>query len=375
MTDKEVNIRSVLFLVIGILLVLSLIICVYIVNSEKDMVPIDATVVEVKMDKDGTGKNDVTVMYDVDNKTYEYNFYYKDDVKLDDKVTIYYDQEDVRSVKPYKTSKLIFVCPILGLVLCVLGLFELFSKSKDKVVIDNVDTKIIGEDAKTQQLKIITNDEEVVDYVKTPEEEAEVPVKGLSDKVEDVVLEEKQNPSKELFEKTEEIVLDKTELNDISELIAFDNTELKEENKKEEISQIVAEKVIEKTEINEEKVDKNVEDIVNELDKSLEEEVKEIKKIEPVKVIPKDYYISGGNLVYEVTGKGIQEVKLKKIQKVVKTINSEDNIVKITLYTDEIICVLTSMKNIDLKTMANTIHNKMIVIDNNFKADVEYKEY
>ena len=35
-------------------------------------------------------------------------------------------------------------------------------------------------------------------------------------------MEEKQNPSKELFEKTEEIVLDKTELNDISELIAFD---------------------------------------------------------------------------------------------------------------------------------------------------------
>ena len=50
MTDRDINIRSVLFLVIGILLVLSLIICIYIVVNEKDLVKTEASVIEVNKD-------------------------------------------------------------------------------------------------------------------------------------------------------------------------------------------------------------------------------------------------------------------------------------------------------------------------------------
>lgn len=373
MTDKEVNIRSVLFLVIGILLVLSLVICIYIVNTEKDLVSTDAVVVDVKNDKDGTGKNDVTVMYEVDNVTYEYNFYYKDDIKKDDKVTVFYDEENVKSVKPYKTSKLIFVCPILGLILCVLGLFELFSKSKDKVIIDGVDTKVIGEDAKTQQLKIITSDENVVDYVKTPEEEEEVPIKEIREKV-DISIDVEEN-SEKIFDKTGEF-----DKNVIDEALVEKNEEVsfEEVNKNNDLLSVMEEKVNSNKEKDEVKEEIMVENPGIEItEKKEEQKTPEIvkEKVSPIKVIPKDYYISGGNLVYEVTGKEFQELELKDIIRVVKTINSEGKIVKITLYFDEVICVLINMKNIDLEKMANTIHNKMIVIDSVFQEEIEYKEY
>ena len=181
-SNKEINVRSIIFLVIGILLVLSLVICIYIVSGERDLVSINATVVNVKEDRDGTGKNDVTVMYEVDGTTYEYNFYYKDSVKKDDMLSIYYHKDNVNSVQPYKTSKLIFVCPVVGLILCIYGLIELLTKSKFYTISDaEVKTKIVGEDERTQQLRIITDDVKTTDYVKTPEEEAEVPVKGLKE--------------------------------------------------------------------------------------------------------------------------------------------------------------------------------------------------
>lgn len=49
-SNKEINVRSIIFLVIGILLVLSLVICIYIVSGERDLVSINATVVNVKED-------------------------------------------------------------------------------------------------------------------------------------------------------------------------------------------------------------------------------------------------------------------------------------------------------------------------------------
>ena len=81
MTNKEINIRSIIFLVIGNLLVLSLVICIYIVNSQRDLKAVEAIVTNVKEDKDGTGKNDVTVIYEVDGTSYKYSFYYRDDMR------------------------------------------------------------------------------------------------------------------------------------------------------------------------------------------------------------------------------------------------------------------------------------------------------
>ena len=61
MTQKETNLRSVLFLVIGILLLLSLVICIYIVSGESDLVKTSAVVTEVSKDSSGTGKTDISV--------------------------------------------------------------------------------------------------------------------------------------------------------------------------------------------------------------------------------------------------------------------------------------------------------------------------
>ena len=143
MTDKEVSFRSIIFLIIGILLLLSLIICIYIVNGDKDLVKISATVVDVKQDDD-KGKNDVTVSYMVDNTFYNYNFTYKDNIKVGDTIDVYYHSKNVTSVQSFKTSKLIFVCPIIGLVLCIIGLFELFRKPKEYYEDDDYKTKIIS---------------------------------------------------------------------------------------------------------------------------------------------------------------------------------------------------------------------------------------
>ena len=170
MSDRETNLRSIVFVIIGVLLLLSLIICIYLTNGEKDLVPIDAKVINVKKDSDGTGKNDVIVTYDVNNVTYEYRFYYRDDVNVDDKITIYYHENNVTSVQTFKTSKFIFICPIVGLLLCAVGLFELFRKHKeDEDDLEDFNTKTISIIGNTQQLEIITDDGEVIDYVKTPE--------------------------------------------------------------------------------------------------------------------------------------------------------------------------------------------------------------
>lgn len=183
MTNKEISRRSAIFLVIGLLLVLSLIICIYIVSKESDLVEVKATVVDVTNDKDGTGKNDVTVVYSVKNITYEYNFYYRDDIKVDDVLSIYYHEKNISLVQPNKTSKLIFICPLIGLVLCVYGLFELFTKARNYSIDEEVETKIINENDLTQQYKIITDEVVAEEYVKSPEEEIEVPVKEVKNEI------------------------------------------------------------------------------------------------------------------------------------------------------------------------------------------------
>ena len=123
MTQRETNLRSVLFLVIGILLLLSLVICVYIVSTESDLVKVAAEVTNVAKDADGSGKDNVSVTYDVDGKSYMYDFTPKKEVEVGDKVTIYYHDKKPSSVQLFKTNKLIFIWPVIGLALCILGIF------------------------------------------------------------------------------------------------------------------------------------------------------------------------------------------------------------------------------------------------------------
>lgn len=177
MTEKEINLKSVLFLIIGILLLLSLVICIYIVNGERDLVSVEANVIDVKKDENGTGKNDITVSYDIAGTSYNYNFYYKDNVNINDKITLYYHEKNVNTVTTFKTNKLIFVFPILGLFLCILSLFELFKHSKVEEEIFK--TSVIDVSGTLQKLEIVTDDTIVKEYHGLPEERVEAEVKAI----------------------------------------------------------------------------------------------------------------------------------------------------------------------------------------------------
>ena len=74
-------------------------------------------------------------------------------------------------------------------------------------------------------------------------------------------------------------------------------------------------------------------------------------------------------------GKKSQELNLKDIKKVVRTINSAGSVVKLVVSNDAYKIVLTNMKNIDLEQLANLLHNKMRTIDDTFKEIIERKEY
>jgi len=80
-------------------------------------------------------------------------------------------------------------------------------------------------------------------------------------------------------------------------------------------------------------------------------------------------------LIYEEAGKEPQEIELKTVDSVVRTINSAGNIVKLVVSTPAVKCVLTNMKNIDLEQLASLLNNKMCTIDEGFKEEIEYKEY
>lgn len=493
MTERETNIRSVVFLVIGILLLLSLVICIYIVGSESDLVKISAEVLEVKKDADGTGKNDVTVLYEVDGTSYKYNFYYKDKINEGDFIDIFYHEKNNTSVTTFKTPKIIFVCPLIGLGLCILGIFELFKKNDDGA--EEFKTSVIGVVGNTQQLKIVTNDTPVQEYVKTPEEEVEAQVKTIKKEVEPVPVipvtsqpeetstivdvseipeipevpiipeiqkapelpvvsetpekkekpiveqkmvtaEEKKSESETKIdnndlptekkdvknESTQKSVPKATVSNGASTPAALINgleEATKEENTKEDVkTEVKVEakvetkdevkenaKVEEKEEPKEEKKSYVEEELVKRVQKNIDSEKKEtaglaeddikkvikdvlkeviqevnvekepVKKVEQKRVLPNYYYISGTSLIYEEPGKEAKEISLKTIKSIVRTVNKAGSVVKLVVSNDEVKCILTNMKNIDLEQVANLLRNKMHAIDDTFEEQIENKEY
>lgn len=311
MSDREISLKSIIFLIIGILLVLSLVICIYLVNSEKDLVKISAVVTSVKEDSDGTGKNDITVSYNINNIYYDYSFNYKDDIKLNDKVDIYYHENEPVKVQSYKTSKMIFVCPVVGLILCIIGLIELTKKSNAKDLEedeDDFETKVISVDGDTQQLKIITNDQEdeVLAYMENPSDEASVKLINTRD------------------------------------IPIIDEEEIKIEVSSKKIA--------------------NVNKTVN-------------KKTKIKKVTPGDYYISNNTLVYKDSLEDYQEIDLHDIEKVVKKVsNSEDELINIIIYTKNMKCTLNKIKNVDLVSINNLLHNKLLSINPDVIEEVERKD-
>jgi len=396
MTQKETNLRSVLFLVIGILLLLSLVICIYIVSGESDLVKTTALVTEVSKDSSGTGKTDISVTYDVDGQSYKYDYYHKGEVEEGDKVTLYYHEKNPSSVQTFKTNKLIFIWPVIGLGLCILGLLELFRKTDDEE--DEFETSVIGIVGNTQQLKIVTDDAPVQTYQPTPEETHEVAVKAVK-KEEPIpqpepVVEVQPEP---VIEKAVEPVVEKVIPEHVPEptpvveiqpepVVApapVETVQNVEPPKTQSNTNSVEDALVQKVQnnvagasaINEDEIKKVIKDVLKEVIQEVKEDKVPAEPIVQKRVLPNYYYISGTSLIYEEAGKEPQEIELKTVDSVVRTINSAGNIVKLVVSTPAVKCVLTNMKNIDLEQLASLLNNKMCTIDEGFKEEIEYKEY
>lgn len=408
MTQKETNLRSVLFLVIGILLLLSLVICIYIVSAESDLIKIAAEVVEVDTKRTSTGKVKLIVNYDVNGQPYKYdNYMYKGEVKIGDKVSLYYHEKNPSSVQPFKTNKMIFIFPVIGLALCILGLFELFKKNDDDDDVD-FETSVIGIVGNTQQLKIVTDDTDVATYKPTPEEVVEAPVKTVVKEetveaeveetsvfeetpveveVVESVIESYVDVPQEVVMPTEEVAPVTAAASTISNPdpeptpVAIVNNSTPELEKSPAVSKM-EEAIVQKVKneangasMNEEEIKKVIKDVLKEVIAEVKDEKEEAKPVVQKKVIPNNYYISGTSLIYEEAGKDSQEIELKTIKSIVRTINSAGNVVKLVVSNEAVKCVLTNMKNIDLEQLASLLNNKMRTIDDSFAEEIEYKEY
>ena len=403
MTQKETNLRSVLFLVIGILLLLSLIICIYIVSAESDLIKISAEVVEVDTKRTSTGKVKLVVNYDVNGQPYKYdNYMYKGEVQVGDKVSLYYHEKQPASVQPFKTNKLIFIFPVIGLALCILGLFELFKKNDDDDDVE-FETAVIGVVGNTQQLKIVTDDTDVAKYEPTPEEVVEAPVKTV---VKEEVVEEpapvvEEQPVVETVSTPEpepvpEPVAPKVEPAPVAEtavassiknpdpeptpvaVVATPTPVIEKSPAVSKMEEAIVQKVKNETNgasLNEDEIKKVIKDVLKEVIAEVKDEKEPAKPVVQKRVIPNNYYISGTSLIYEEAGKDSQEIELKTVKSIVRTVNSAGNVVKLVVSNEAVKCVLTNMKNIDLEQLASLLNNKMRTIDENFKEEIEYKEY
>ena len=435
--DKDTKLRAVLFFVIGFLLVLSLIICIYIVAGERKLKPIEATVVSLASDAKGHGSNAIQISYDVEGTSYFPFIYTKKHYDENDTIKVYYFADKPDQVKTSKTSKLIFLCPVLGLVLCALGVFELFRRSGDGE--DEFKTSVIGVVGNTQQLKIVTDNAETASYTTIPEEKAEVEVKMINKPVAedipqqldavseltdaatvlapqpDIVLDPVPEPVVEpipdpvpepVSEPVVEPILEpipepvqEVSTKPIVEHVAtviepepapvipdINNVEeaSEEETPKEEKSsndgleaaliEKVKQKNGEKIEVSEEELKEAIKDVLADVIKEVKQE-KTKKEVVQVRVIPNYYYISGTSLMYEEAGKEQKELDLKEVKSVVRTINEAGVVVKLVVESPEVKCILTNMKNIDLEQLANLLRNKMRAMDENFEEVIEHKEY
>ena len=372
MTQKETNLRSVLFLVIGILLLLSLIICIYIVSAESDLIKISAEVVEVDTKRTSTGKVKLVVNYDVNGQPYKYdNYMYKGEVQVGDKVSLYYHEKQPASVQPFKTNKLIFIFPVIGLALCILGLFELFKKNDDDDDVE-FETAVIGVVGNTQQLKIVTDDTDVAKYEPTPEEVVEAPVKTV---VKEEVVEEPAPVAETAVASS--IKNPDPEPTPVA-VVATPTPVIEKSPAVSKMEEAIVQKVKNETNgasLNEDEIKKVIKDGLKEVIAEVKDEKEPATPVVQKRVIPNNYYISGTSLIYEEAGKDSQEIELKTVKSIVRTVNSAGNVVKLVVSNEAVKCVLTNMKNIDLEQLASLLNNKMRTIDDSFTEEIEYKEY
>lgn len=410
MSDRESNIKTVLFLVIGILLLLSLVVCIFIVGQESEYVQTEAYVAEITKDAGGSGKNSVILNYDVAGTTYGYTYETKEDLNTNQKVTIFYDKKTPKYATVEKTSKIIFLFPVAGLVLCIAGLYQLFkNRGKSEDGEEQFKTSVINVVGNTQQLEIVADETEAQEYEKTHEEEIESDVKPIIKPgipIEDVEL-PKEAP---VVVQQAEVETEAPVTEPVTEVVTEPITEAPTQPVTEPVTEAVTEPVTSapvtiapvteapkeadpvadaivkkvqenvsnddgKVSLDEDDIKKVIKDVLKEVIQEVQVEKTAPKKVVQRRVLPNYYYISGTSLIYEEPGKEAKEMSLKSVKSVVRTINSEGNVVKLIVSNEEVKCILTNMKNIDLEQVAGLLKNKMCLIDENFKEIIEYKEY
>ena len=409
MSDRESNIKTVLFLVIGILLLLSLVVCIFIVGQESEYVQTEAYVAEITKDAGGSGKNSVILNYDVGGTTYGYTYETKEDLNTNQKVTIFYDKKTPKYATVEKTSKIIFLFPVAGLVLCVAGLYQLFkNRGKSEDGEEQFKTSVINVVGNTQQLEIVADETEAQEYEKTHEEEIESDVKPII-KPETPIVEVELPKEAPVVEKVE-VETEAPVTEPVTEVVTEPITEAPTQPVTEPVTEAVTEPVTSapvtaapvteapkeadpvadaivkkvqenvsnddgKVSLDEDDIKKVIKDVLKEVIQEVQVEKTAPKKVVQRRVLPNYYYISGTSLIYEEPGKEAKEMSLKTVKSVVRTVNSEGNVVKLIVSNEEVKCILTNMKNIDLEQVAGLLKNKMCLIDENFKEVIEYKEY
>lgn len=409
MSDRESNIKTVLFLVIGILLLLSLVVCIFIVGQESEYVQTEAYVAEITKDAGGSGKNSVILNYDVGGTTYGYTYETKEDLNTNQKVTIFYDKKTPKYATVEKTSKIIFLFPVAGLVLCVAGLYQLFkNRGKSEDGEEQFKTSVINVVGNTQQLEIVADETEAQEYEKTHEEEIESDVKPII-KPETPIVDVELPKEAPVVEKVE-VETEAPVTEPVTEVVTEPITEAPTQPVTEPVTEAVTEPVTSapvpvapvteapkeadpvadaivkkvqenvsnddgKVSLDEDDIKKVIKDVLKEVIQEVQVEKTAPKKVVQRRVLPNYYYISGTSLIYEEPGKEAKEMSLKTVKSVVRTVNSEGNVVKLIVSNEEVKCILTNMKNIDLEQVAGLLKNKMCLIDENFKEVIEYKEY
>lgn len=187
--------KEIFFLFIGFLLLLSLILCVYVISVDREYIQTTAIVEKVTDDK-------ITYSYVVKDEEYKCKSKKKDGIKVGDKIKLYYHKNNVEQAKLNRTSNIIFLCPLTGLILCVIGVVEVIKKKKKDNDEDEEQykTKVISVLGQTQKLKIITDGDTGSEYAKSLEETMEVPVKAILKKKNEIEQLDKDND--EIFEKS-----------------------------------------------------------------------------------------------------------------------------------------------------------------------------
>lgn len=307
---KKINIRSLFFVIVGVLLILTLVICIYILNGEKDLVKVRATVTKVNVDNSSNGKNDITVSYEVDDNRYLCSFVYRDEVKVGDTIVVYYHENNITSIQDSKTGYYIFISPLLGVCMCFVGLIGLFKEDDD----EDENVSLIG-DASDEKIEVVDSTDEVAEIVESSSEVAEI------------VDEVKELKEENVEERIELPKLDSSDSIEKDVALASLATESIIEDKQEETS------------------------IVEEVNEGSQDKPKEKYVLDSYKVVKEklEYVVNGEKKLLDI----------KEIVKVIRFIGNNNEVDRAIIETNDSILELNKKPDIRLGKTTNILCNKL----------------